>query len=177
MTVEAEPLEEAYEPELMSGFGRAAVAEAKPDIPAPEPIVAEPVPSLPAVPRSDMVLEVPKVREIIRSGETPRSDQQPFSDEKIEELAKEMALVSGSLSKVSDAIGLLQKTVSDLNAEILSIKNVLALSKETHEKDSAPRDTKEMKDLQRQQREVAGLLTEVLDLLSSLKEKKSWFRL
>ena len=57
------------------------------------------------------------------------------------------------------------------------MKNDVAIVKETGPKEPNLKDLKEFKDLRRDQKEISDLLKDVLDLLSSLKEKKSWFRL
>ncbi len=177
VTAEAELLEPVYEPELMSGSGHAAIAELKAETPAPEPVFEEPVPSVSAVPWADMIQEAPITEEISIIKETPGMELQPFPMEKIEGLSDELAVVSGTLSKISDAIALLQKTVSDLKGEVGSIRNDVALFREKPTKEPELKDVKEFKELRREQKEISDLLRDVSDLLSSVKEKKSWFKL
>ena len=196
---EAEPLEAAYEPELMSGSGHAALAEAEAETPAPEPVIEKTPPAVPVAPWTEIVQEAqiaeepapsvstvrwpemvqkPAVPEEMPITEEPtRMELPPFPIEKIEALSDELARVSGTLSKISDAIAMLQKSVSGLKGEVASINNEIALTKETPAKNPELKDMKEFKELQREQKEISGLLSEVLDLLSSLKEKKSWFKL
>jgi len=174
---EAEPMEAVYEPELMSGSWHVAVAEVQAETPAPEPVFEEPVPSVSAVPWTEMVQEAPATKEMLITEETPRMDLQPFPMEKIEGLSDELAVVSGTLSKISDAIALLQKTVSELKGEVGSIRNDMALFREKPAKEPELKDLKEFKELRREQKEISDLLRDVSDLLSSIKEKKSWFKL
>ena len=147
------------------------------EIPPPEPVFEEPVPSVSAVPWTEMLQEAPITEEISMIKEMPGADIQPFPIEKIESLSDDLARVSGRLSRISDAIALLQKTVSDLKGQIVSVKNEIALSKEKSVKEPELKDLKEFKELLREQKEISGLLSDVLDLLSSVKEKKSWFKL
>jgi len=174
---ETELLEPVYESEIISGLGQAIVAEVKADTPAPKIVFEEPVPSISAVPWPDMAHESPVKEEVATSAEAPRIDLQPFPIEKIEGLYDELAAVSGILNRISGAVALLQISVSELKGEIMSIKHEIALSKEKSSKEPELKDIKEFKELRREQKEISDLLRDVTDLLSSVKEKKSWFRL
>ncbi len=240
-----EPVEPAYEPELMSGSGHAAVEETKTETPAPEPsyeeaapaapvtpwteilpeppimeravppssvtppaarIVPEPplpektAPAAPATPWTELIREAPTAEEIApvapvvpplakivpevpipeempRREERPAPVLQPFPVEKIDGLADDLAAVSDTLKKITDSLSLLQRTVADLKGEVLSIKNEIALSKEAPAKEPELKDVKELRELKREQKEMSDLIKDVLDLLGSLQEKKSWFKL
>jgi len=177
LVAEAEPLEAAYEPELGSGSGHDDVAEVESDTPPPEQVFEVPVPPVSSIPWTEMLQEESGTEEIATSAETPRMDLQPFPIEKIEGISDELAVVSGTLIRISDTVALLQKSLSDLNRELISIKNEISLSKEKPAKEPELKEIKEFKELRHEQKEISNLLRDVLDLLSSIKEKKSWFRL
>ncbi|MBI5632049.1 MAG: GTPase domain-containing protein [Nitrospirae bacterium] len=194
---EAELLEPVYEPELMSGSGHTAVTETK-SVP-PAPVIEEAAPAASVTRWTDILPETPLTEEVppvvsaqlltepfreepiredmLRREERPQFDLQPFPTEKIDNLADDLATVSVTLRKVSDAIAVLQKTVSDLKGEVGSIKNEMALLKEPPAKETELKDIKEFRELRREQKEISDLLRDVSDLLGSIKEKKSWFRL
>ncbi len=174
---EAEPLEAVYEPELTHGWGNIGAEEVKADQTSPEPIIEEP--ASPASPASwtEVVEEIPISEEVPVIKEMPVIAQQPFPMEKIDGLSDDLAVVSGTLSKISDAIALLQKTVSDLKGEVGTIRNDIALSREKPSKEPELKDQKEFKELRREQKEISELLRDVADILNTLKERKTWFKL
>jgi len=218
---EAEPLEAAYEPELMSGSGHAALEEAETEKCSPEPAIEETAPAAAVTPWTEILPEVPTpeetapaataspwteilpealkpeeiapavsvtvlnkavqegpiTEEMVCGEEKPKIVLQPFPVEKIDGLADDLAAVSDTLKRITDSISLLQRTVADLKGEVLSIKNEMALSKGAPVKEPELKDIKEFRELKREQKEMSDLLKDALDLLSSLKEKKSWFRL
>ncbi|MBI5074118.1 MAG: hypothetical protein HZB62_02945 [Nitrospirae bacterium] len=196
---EAEPLEAAYEPEFMSGSGHAALEETEVEAPAPQPAFEETAPAasvapwteiLPetltreeiapavsAAPSAEVVRKVPITEELLRREERSETALQPFPIEKIDDLSDELARVSRTLNRVSDAVTLLQKTVSGLNDEVASIKNDMALFREKPPQEPDLIQIKEFRELRREQKEISDLLRDVSDLLGSIKEKKSWFKL
>lgn len=196
---EAETEKRSPEPALEETAHAAAVTpwtEILPEVPTPE----ETAPAAPATPWTEILPEALKPEEIapavsvttlnkavqevpitekmvVYGEEKPEIILQPFPVEKIDGLADDLAAVSGTLKRITDSISLLQRTVADLKGEVLSIKNEMALSKGTPVKEPELKDIKEFRELKREQKEMSDLLKDALDLLSSLKEKKSWFRL
>ena len=169
---EAEPLEEAYEAEPAGSTEQADLSEVIIDIPAPKQVHKEPEPAVSTDAWTEMVREAPGPEKV----PIPEIAQQPFPVEKIEGLADELARVSGTLSRIADAISALQKSVSDLKGEVALINNEMALSRE-RSKEPELKDTKEFRELRREQKEISDLLRDVSELLGSIKEKKSWFKL
>ncbi|MBI5848404.1 MAG: GTPase domain-containing protein [Nitrospirae bacterium] len=177
---EAEPLEPAYEPELMSGSAHASIGEPKEDIAALKPVVEEPAAAAAADSWPERLQEKPEEEEeevLISGDESPKIDLQPFPVEKIENLADELARVTGTLSRISDAIAMLQKTVSGLNEEVGVMKKDIALFREKPADEPGIKEMAELKELRRAQKEILDLIRYVSDTVGSMKEKKSWFRL
>ena len=109
--------------------------------------------------------------------EALRTEVQPFSTEKFDALSEDIEMLSARLNKITDALDLLQRTISDLRGDITAVKHDIALAEKKGPIEPELKDLKEFKDLRRDQKEISDLLKDVLDLLSTLKEKKSWFRL
>ena len=174
---EAEPLQAADEPVFINGLGNDNGAEVNLVTAALDPVTEEPVPSVSAAAWAEIARVTHAVEEMPSAKKTPQVDLQPFPIEKIEGLTDELALVSGMTSKIAEAISHLQKTVSDVKGEIISMRNEIAHSKVQPQKEPELKELKEFKELRREQKEISDLLRDVADLLSSIKEKKSWFRL
>ena len=166
LIAETEPVKSAARPEFMFGSG-ANESESIAEVIAPptELLFEESPPSVFTAPEAQLIEEA------------LRTEVPPFPAEKFDALSEDIETLSVRLSKITDAIVLLQRTVSDLRGDIAAVKNDIAIVKETEPKDPNLKDLKEFKDLRRDQKEISDLLKDVLDLLSSLKEKKSWFRL
>ncbi len=176
IVAEADLLEPAHEPAFTSISGNAAIPEALKAV-TPEPAVELPETPLSTDSWTEMIQESPKTEKRAIAEETPRSDLQPFPLEKIENLADEIARVSGTLSKISDAVAALQRSVSELKGEVGSMRNDMAIAREQTAKEPELKEIKEFRELRREQKEISDLLRDVSDLLSSIKEKKSWFKL
>lgn len=143
-----------------------------PEIPRQEEIA----PAAAVTPWAEVVREEPIAKEILRSDEKPISVQQPFPTEKIEGLADDLAEVSGTLRRMSDSLALLQRTVSDLKAEVGSLRNDMALLRDKPSTEPELKDMKEFKELKREQKEISNLLKDIAGILNALKERKSWFK-
>lgn len=176
---EAELMETPYEPELVHGWEHAGVADEKSGM--PEPLLEDPAASIPAAPMAEIMPTVPESKELSLEfpliEEPQRTELPPFPIDKIEDLSDELARVSGTLSRITDAIAALQKSVSELKGNVVSISSEMALTKEKTEKEPELKEIKEFKELRREQKEMLNLLRDVSDLFSSIKEKKSWFKL
>jgi hypothetical protein len=166
LIAESEPVKSAARPEFMFDSG-ADEPESIAEIIAPptELLFEESRPPVFTAPEAQLIEEA------------LRTEIPPFPAEKFDALSEDIETLSARLSKITDAIVLLQRSVSDLRGDIAAMNNDIAIVKETGPKEPNLKDLKEFKDLRRDQKEISDLLKDVLDLLSSLKEKKSWFRL
>ncbi len=174
---EAEPYDSEHESGLTSRPGYGTVTEVEPVITEHEPVSQRPVPSASDAPLADLQQAASSAEAMPPKKELPEKHLQSLHTEKIEGLYDQIALVSMHLSRFEDTLALLQKTVSDLKADVGSIRNDMARLQERSDKEPDRKDVKEYMELRHGQKEVSDLLRDVLDLLSSIKEKKSWFKL
>jgi signal recognition particle receptor subunit beta len=163
---EAEPVEAIAETGTVAGFGRyepEPTEEISP--PVQEPYIAEPARKLPEIPATAG-----------KEQYASRAEIRPFPVEKVDALADSIENLSGNVRDIEDMLRLLQRSLSDINSEIKSMKIDLAMAKQQEPKAPEPKDFKEFKELRREQKETTNLLKDILDLLGAVKEKKSWFR-
>jgi signal recognition particle receptor subunit beta len=108
----------------------------------------------------------------------PDGELQTLPVEKINAISENILMLSDRIGKMTDMVSLLQRTVADLRIEVMTVKNDISLANQGKSaKVPEIRDLKEFKDLRREQKDMASNMKEILDLLNTVKEKKSWFRI
>jgi len=100
---------------------------------------------------------------------------EPFPIEKIDSLSDKVTLLSDRLGGITKDISSLQKAVSDVKAELSMITSSISSLNEKSEKKEP--EIKELKDILRNQKDTSDRIKEILDILATLQEKKSWFKL
>ena len=133
---------------------------------APKPIVVEPIPP---VEENTITID--------RTAETSRLPVQPFPDEKFEALAEAMGKLSGNMDSINEVMTSVKRSIADLRGEVASLKNDLPMVKQKEARETELKDVKEFKELMREQKELSGMMRGILDILRTIKEKKSWFKL
>jgi len=164
---EDEPFEAIPEPEVIFDSGRYE-QEKSGEVSgfAPKPVVVEPIP--------------PVVESTITIGRTADSSQlpiQPFPDEKVEALAEAMRKLSGNIDTINEVMSSVRKSIADLKGDIASLKHDPSLAKQKETRETELKDVKEFKELMREQKEISGMMRGILDILRTIREKKSWFKL
>ena len=100
----------------------------------------------------------------------------PFPAGTMDEFSERMRDISDRLDSMSDALSILRQTVSNLNEEIKSLRGRLAPPGVQTEQGRSSKDSQKLEDLSREQKKISELVTDIMDLLHTVKEKKSWFR-
>jgi hypothetical protein len=118
----------------------------------------------------------PEMAETEPAREIPREAVRPFPMEKSDELSDTVRDLSEKMVRMTDTITLLRQTVSDLRTEVKALQYNIIPKKERAEKASEFKDSNEFKELKRDQKEIADLIKHIAYMMSSLKEKKSWFK-
>ena len=133
---------------------------------APKPVAGEPAP-----PASESMITIG------RTSETSQLPGQPFPDEKFEALAEAMRKLSGNMDSINEVMTSLRRSIADLKGDIASLKHDPSLAKQKETRETELKDVKEFKELMREQKEISGMMRGILDILRTIREKKSWFKL
>ncbi|NJD56496.1 MAG: GTPase domain-containing protein [Nitrospirae bacterium] len=102
---------------------------------------------------------------------------QPFLGDEIGDMSVRISELSLQVSGISEAVDVLRQTLADLKGEVRGLREHVATAHGQGEQEPAFKDSKEFKELKRNQKEISDLLRDVVEMLNSLKEKRSWFRL
>jgi hypothetical protein len=133
-------------------------------VPEPEEPIEQPIPIFPGR------VEAEPEREI------PREAVLPFPVEKTDKLSDTVRELSEKMIRMTDTITLLRQTISDLRTEVKALQYNIIPKKEREEKASNFKDSIEFKELKRDLKEIADLIRHIAFMISSIKEKKSWFK-
>ena len=101
---------------------------------------------------------------------------QPFLGDEIGDMSVRISELSAKVSGIYQTVDVLRQTLADLKGEIRGLREHMATAHEA-QPEPAFKDSKEFKELKRDQKEISNLLRDVAGMLNSLKEKRSWFRL
>jgi mutual gliding-motility protein MglA len=164
---EDEPFEAIPGPGVTFDSGRYEQEKAgEASIFAQKPVVGEPAP-----PVSESTITID------RTSETLQLPGQPFPDENFEALTEAMRKLSGTMDSINEVMTSLRRSIADLKGEIATLKHDLPMAKQKEARETELKDVKEFKELMREQKEISGMMKGILDILRTIKEKKSWFKL
>jgi uncharacterized protein YaaR (DUF327 family) len=94
----------------------------------------------------------------------------------MDEFSKSISDLSDRVGSISDAIDLLRQTVSDLKGEVKSLRGEIALTNLRADKGPELKDSQKLDELKREQKRISEFVTDIVDILHTIKEKKSWFK-
>jgi uncharacterized protein YaaR (DUF327 family) len=118
--------------------------------------------------REEQVAEMPADVEAVSA--------EPAPAKKMDEFSESISDLSDRVGSISDAIDLLRQTVSDLKGEVKSLRGEIALTNLRADKGPELKDSQKLDELKREQKRISEFVTDIVDILHTIKEKKSWFK-
>jgi signal recognition particle receptor subunit beta len=106
-------------------------------------------------------------------------ETQPFPFEgakKDADLAERISGLTKHLSKIAESLAVLQGSVNSLKNEIAVVKYDIARLRPQAPSAGDAKETEEMKEIRKEQKDMRSILIDIRKTLDSLREKKRWFR-